>query len=236
MRLGIFGGTFDPVHYGHLLLAEYCREACRLDQVWFVPAAVAPHKREPQPTSAERRADMLKLAIAGHEAFHVSRLEVDRGGISYTVDTLAAIHADPTLAGPHAADQTGAGPLGANHVGTGQVGTGLLPVELFLLMGSDSLTDLPNWREPDRICQLATPVVVRRAGQSEPNFDCLAAWVAAPRLAFIRGHLVTMPLVELASREIRRRVARGLSIRYQTPRGVEMYILTQGLYRQKLES
>ena len=88
MRLGLFGGSFDPVHYGHLLLAECCREQCRLDRVWFLPAAVPPHKQGRQLTPAAARIEMLQLAIAGHEAFGVDRYEVDRGGVSYTVDTL----------------------------------------------------------------------------------------------------------------------------------------------------
>src|SRR6185295_4732710 len=90
-RLGIFGGSFDPVHYGHLLLAECCREQCRLDEVWFVPAAVPPHKQGRELTPAEQRIEMLQLAIGGHTAFKVSRLEIDRGGVSFTVDTLAEL-------------------------------------------------------------------------------------------------------------------------------------------------
>lgn len=118
MRLGIFGGTFDPIHYGHLLLAEFCREACRLDRVWFVPAATPPHKSPREITPAGQRLEMLELAVGGNEFFAVSRMEVDRGGVSYTVDTLAELKAaDPQR-------------------------------ELFFLLGGDSLKDLPQWREP----------------------------------------------------------------------------------------
>ena len=88
MRLGIFGGTFDPVHYGHLLLAECCREQCRLDAVWFLPAATPPHKQDRELTPAAQRIEMLELAIAGNPAFSVCRYEADRGGVNYTVDTL----------------------------------------------------------------------------------------------------------------------------------------------------
>ena len=90
-RLGIFGGSFDPVHYGHLLLAECCRETCQLDRVWFMPAAVSPHKVGTQPASDAARIEMLQLAIGGHEPFAVSTIELDRGGLSYTVDTLTAV-------------------------------------------------------------------------------------------------------------------------------------------------
>ena len=119
MRLGIFGGSFDPVHYGHLLLAESCREQCRLDEVWFVPAAAPPHKRSRELTAGQHRIEMLRLAVGGHAAFQVSTLEIERGGLSYTVDTLAEIQQHQPAA------------------------------ELFLLMGADSLVDLPSWREPD---------------------------------------------------------------------------------------
>ena len=100
MRLGIFGGTFDPVHYGHLLLAEQCREQAQLDEVWFLPAHVSPHKQNARPASAEARIEMLQLAIGGHAAFHVCRLEVDRGGVSYTAATLEQLAGeDPSRAG-----------------------------------------------------------------------------------------------------------------------------------------
>ena len=200
MRIGLFGGTFDPVHYGHLLLAECCREQCRLDQVWFLPAAVSPHKQHYQPAPAEDRVAMLQLAIGGHEAFAVSRLEIDRGGVSYTVDTLSELkqqHPDG---------------------------------EWFFLLGSDSLTDLPQWREPARICELAMLVVVARAHAPPPDFGPLERIVPPARIAAMRQHVVEMPLIDLSSRDLRRRVSQGQSIRYRTPRAVEKYIETHGLY------
>jgi nicotinate-nucleotide adenylyltransferase len=201
MRVGIFGGTFDPVHYGHLLLAETCREQCRLDHVLFLPAAIPPHKQEWRLTPADRRVEMLRLAIIGHEAFSVSELEIRRGGVTYTVDTLTALREQQPQD------------------------------ELFFLMGADSLRDLPTWREAARICSLAVPVVVRRRHTPEPDFGVLAGLVPAERLQEIRRHQVQMPLVDFSSTAIRQAVAAGHSIRYQTPRAVEMTIQTQGLYR-----
>jgi len=200
-RLGIFGGSFDPVHYGHLLLAETCREQCPLDQVWLLPAAVPPHKHRHRLTPDRQRIEMLQLALGGHQTSQVSTLEIDRGGVSYTVDTLAALHAQL----PH--------------------------TELFLLMGGDSLADLPHWRAPQRICELAIPVVVRRAGTPEPDIDLLGPLVNSRRLDRIRQAQVEMPVIDLSSTDLRRRVARGQSIRFRTPRAVEMYIRTHGLYR-----
>jgi nicotinate-nucleotide adenylyltransferase len=200
MRLGLFGGTFDPVHYGHLLLAECCREQCRLDAVWFLPAAVPPHKRDRQLTPAAARIEMLELAIAGHPAFSVNRYEADRGGVNYTVDTLA-----------HFRRQDPEG-------------------ELFFLLGADMLNDLPTWREPARVCQLAAAVVVRRSGAEPLDLDYLGHVVPPEIVQRIRRHEVEMPEIGLSGTEIRRRVGAGLSIRFQTPHAVEEYIETQGLY------
>jgi nicotinate-nucleotide adenylyltransferase len=206
MRLGLFGGTFDPVHFGHLLLAECAREQCRLDEVRFLPAAVPPHKQQRELTPGAARAEMLELAIAGHERFSVSRHEIDRGGVSYTVETLAHFH----QAHFHQKDPDG---------------------RLFFLLGADMLLDLPRWREPERVCRLAVPIAVRRPGAARLDFGCLEGIVSPERIETIRRHQVEMPRIDLASSEIRRRVAAGLSIRYRTPRAVEKYIETHGLYR-----
>src|SRR5712691_6121711 len=89
MRVGIFGGTFDPVHHGHLILADQAREQARLDQVWFVPAPRPPHKDEAVLTRFDQRVEMLNLALAGQPAFRVDEIEKDRPGLSYSVETLA---------------------------------------------------------------------------------------------------------------------------------------------------
>src|SRR5450755_3783720 len=91
MRVGVFGGTFDPVHLGHLLMAEQCREQAELDQVLFVPAALPPHKQQQPLTPFVHRVEMLTLAISGHSPFRIEELEKDRPGPSYTVDTLSVL-------------------------------------------------------------------------------------------------------------------------------------------------
>jgi nicotinate-nucleotide adenylyltransferase len=200
MRLGLYGGSFDPVHYGHLLLAECARETLGLDEVWLIPAAVPPHKQTRELAAAKYRLAMLELALAGHEQIKSSRLEIDRGGVSYTVDTLAAIrdqHPNATL---------------------------------FLLMGADSLHDLPTWREPARICELATIAVVRRGGAPELDFSVLKSLVSDQQRSAIQQAQVQMPLIELSSTDLRHRAASGQSLRYRTPRAVEKYIETHGLY------
>ena len=200
MRLGIFGGTFDPVHYGHLLLAECCREQCRLDAVWLLPTAVPPHKQLREPTPAAQRIEMLELAIAGNPAFSVCRYEAERGGVNYTVDTLAHFREeDPSR-------------------------------ELFLLLGADMLADLPNWRSAARVVELALPVAVCRPGCGPIDFDPLGGIATAERIEQMRRHRVEMPEIGISSTEIRRRVELGQSIRYRMPRAVEMYIETHRLY------
>lgn len=202
-RLGIFGGTFDPVHLGHLLLAESCRESAQLDEVWFVPAGTPPHKQRRSLTPARFRLEMLELAVAGHPQFKVCRLEVDRGGVSYTVDTLSQIrqmHPD---------------------------------AELFLLLGADSLEELHTWREADIICQVALPLVACRPNHQPVLHESLLAKIGQERWEAIRRHFVPMPLIEISSTEIRRRVAEGKSIRYRVPRPVEEYIRSHGLYQTK---
>jgi nicotinate-nucleotide adenylyltransferase len=201
MRLGIFGGSFDPVHYGHLLLAESCREQVELDAVWFLPSAISPHKQDRQAAPVEARVEMLELAIAGHPQFAVCRYEVDRGGVNYTVETLAALRA---------ADASR---------------------ELFLLLGGDSLADLPTWRDPAGICELATLVVVARAGHAAPKVDGLSRLLSPGGGVEARACEVSMPAIDLSASEIRRRVAAGASVRYRTPRAVEKYLETHRLYQ-----
>jgi nicotinate-nucleotide adenylyltransferase len=201
MRLGLYGGSFDPVHFGHLLLAECCREALRLDEVWLIPAAVPPHKQSRELAPAKQRLEMLELALGGHEQIRASRLEIDRGGVSYTVQTLEDIKQQRP-------DAT-----------------------LLLLMGADSLHDLPSWREPAQICELAIPAVVRRGGSAEPDFSVLSPLVTVERLAEIRAAQVEMPLIELSSTDLRHRAANGQSLRFRTPRAVEKYIESNRLYQ-----
>lgn len=131
-RLGILGGTFDPPHHGHLILAENAREIIGAEQVLFVPAADPPHKRGDLRLSIEHRLAMLRLAIDGDSAFDISHVDIDRPGPHYTVDMLRLLHAQYP------------------------------DVELCFLMGGDSLRDFPAWHEPRAIVQLARLAVMRR--------------------------------------------------------------------------
>lgn len=198
MRLGVLGGTFDPVHLGHLILGEVAREDLDLDRVLFVPTGQPWRKMGREIASAADRIAMLRLATAGNSAFDISTLEVDRDGPSYTEVTLEALLKE------NGAD-----------------------MELFFVLGRDSLADFPHWHDPQRIAELATLVVADRDGagvasESEPALPGIVT-----RLCWLR-----MPRVDINSTDIRNRVREGRSIRYRVPGGVASYIEERGLYRK----
>jgi nicotinate-nucleotide adenylyltransferase len=201
MRIGIFGGTFDPVHYGHLIVAEQAREQAGLDQLWFVPSARPPHKVDQPITPFDRRAEMLSLALAGQEdKFRVETIERDRPGLSYTADTLDL--------------------LNEQYPGT----------EWFLLLGADSVQDLPTWHEPLRIIDRATILVVGRHGYPDWTAEGLATKLGSEP-ARVRLHVINVPLIDIASRDLRRRATEGRSLLFQLPHAVRVYIREKKLYR-----
>lgn len=185
MRVGVFGGTFDPVHVGHLAIAQAALESATLERVLFVPARRSPLKERDPVASADDRYAMLVAATRGEPRFAVSRVELDREGPSYTVDTLEALKGEG---------------------------------ELFLILGSDALADLGRWRAPDRIRSLAALLVARRPGAPEPDASAGARAFDAPCL-------------DISSRELRARAARGSSVRYLVPEEVWRHIERRGLYR-----
>jgi nicotinate-nucleotide adenylyltransferase len=199
--VGVFGGTFDPVHLGHLIVAEQCREQVDLDQVLFVPAARPPHKQDHPTASFVRRVEMLELALAGQPAFQIEQLEKDRPGPSYTADTLQELRRRES------------------------------EQELFLILGSDCLVDLPNWHEPERILDLATLLIVGRPDSPRGSKDDLRCALGIAPDAPAKFQIVDSPLIEISSSDIRRRIREKRSIRYLVPRAVECYLQTHGLYK-----
>jgi nicotinate-nucleotide adenylyltransferase len=133
LRVGLLGGTFDPIHIGHLILAEEARDQLKLDLVYFVPAGNPPHKQGRRLAPVEARVQMTELAVAGNDAFRVSRVDADRAGPHYTIDMVQIIQ--------------------------GQLPPGC---ELFFLMGFDSLTELPTWHEPARLIAACHLVALTR--------------------------------------------------------------------------
>lgn len=191
-RVGIFGGTFDPIHVGHLIVAEQARDRLRLDRVLFVPARVPPHKQAAA-AHADHRYRMVCLATGDHPQFAVSDLELRREGPSYTVDTLRALQAEA--------------PEGTRH---------------YLLLGADSARDFGQWKEFHSLLEGTTIVVMGRPGTEQGDL---------PEAVALHATLLSTPLLEISSSEIRRLVREGSTVRYLVPAPVEAYIRSEGLYR-----
>lgn len=200
MRIGVFGGSFDPIHFGHLILAENCREQAQLDQVLFIPCAMSPHKRDGAYGTDRQRVEILDLAIGGHRDFIRNDMEIKRGGVSYTIDTLREL--ESTQSGN----------------------------EWFFLMGADSLESFSSWREPDEILKLAKPIIVGRPGSDPVDLGVLENLSSAAYVESIRELSVESPLIDISSTDIRQRVADNKSIRFLVPRSIEQYIVTQKMY------
>jgi len=140
MKLGIYGGSFDPVHLGHLLVALAAIEELGLDKLFFIPAAQSPFKPESKPAPAAARLQLLRLALAGQTNCEIDEQEIRRGGVSYTVDTLR------------------------------DYAKKFLGAELFYLIGADNVAKLNEWREPNELAKLAEFVAIPRPGEAPANF------------------------------------------------------------------
>ncbi|MFN8593994.1 MAG: nicotinate-nucleotide adenylyltransferase [Thermomicrobiales bacterium] len=196
-RIGVFGGTFDPVHNGHLAIAEAIRNHLDLDTVLWVPAGRPPHKEGQIISDDEDRLAMLELALAETGGNVISRADLDRGGPSYTADLLEILNRENA------------------------------PSSLIFIMGEDSLRDLPNWHDPERILRQAELAVAARPNV-DTDLDALEQ-----RLPALRGrvHLIEAPEVPISSSDIRSRVQERQSISSLVPPSVAKYIADHGLYR-----
>ena len=194
--LGILGGTFDPPHYGHLALAENGRAQLELDRVLFVPAGQQPLKPDRPTAPAHHRVAMVEAAIADNPVFAVSRVDLDRPGPHYTVERLALLRQEYPS------------------------------VELYFLMGGDSLADFLAWRDPVGIVRQARLAVMHRPG-CEPDLTALER-----SIPHIRERLVWLdaPHLDIAASDLRRRAREGLPLRYLVPPSVEAYICEYHLY------
>lgn len=200
-RIGVFGGSFDPVHVGHLIIAEQFREGMGLDQVRFIPAKVSPFKQEQLPTTDKQRLEMLRLAIGAHPGFAIDDTEIRRGGVSYSIETIRELQTQITGAA------------------------------WFMLIGADSLTDFAKWKEPGELLDRVQLVVVRRGGHGEIAWDALTGLTSPANIDRIRSTAIDVPAIEIASRDIRQRVQQGRSIRYMVPASVEAYIREHKLWQ-----
>jgi len=196
-RVGILGGTFDPIHFGHLAIAEAARQELGCERVVFVPARTPPHRPDRPIAAAGDRAAMVGLAIAANRSFELSRLELDRDGPSYTIDTVRALAASST--------------------------------DLWFILSAEAFAGFLEWREPGRILDSCRLAVLPRDGHPAPDLEPVRAALGADAVERIR--VVEGPLIRLAATEVRRRAARGLSVRYLVPDAVATYIDEHTLYR-----
>ena len=197
-RLGVLGGTFDPVHVGHLIIAEILAHRLKLDHVLILPAANPPHKAGHMITPGDLRLEMIERSIGGAPRLSASSIDLDRPGPSYSSDTLRALRSE----------------LGGD-------------IEIYFLMGMDSLRDFPNWHAPDEIARLARLGVARR-----PGVDVSPREIArqVPNLRN-RIEIVGVPLIDVASSDIRDRARNGRPFRFQVVPSVADFIEDRGLYR-----
>jgi nicotinate-nucleotide adenylyltransferase len=185
-KIGIYGGSFDPIHHGHLILAREAREALDLEKVIFVPAAVSPFKGRAAAASGDMRLKMLQAAIESEEVFAIDDCELRRPPPSWTIDTVLEIRKRETDS------------------------------EIYLLIGEDNEAALDRWRRFDELKKMVRFVVLDRTGSQTR-----------------RNYQVVLRKIDISATDIRKRVARGQSIRYLVPPAVEEIIEREKLYREQ---
>ncbi len=196
--IGLLGGTFDPPHIAHQVLADEARSALGLEQILWIVTGHPPHKPDRPITDVQHRLAMVELCVHDNPNFEISRIEIDRPGPHYTADTLKELsHSQPDNRWAY-------------------------------IMGKDSLRDLPNWHMPERFIDLTDVIVVLNRPDIEVDIEGLESILPGLKAKL---HYIDMPLIEIASRDIRNRVAGGSAYRYLVPHAVADYIEKEGLYR-----
>lgn len=202
-KLGILGGTFNPIHVGHLIIAEAVREKCELSKVLFIPSAHPPHKEGQEVLHAPHRYQLVSLAVADNPFFEVSDVEMHGEGMSYSVETLKALRKGESE-----------------------------PADFFFIIGGDSVPELRTWKNIEELDKLCTLVVVSRPGWEIGQMPEQELGLPESVKESLLHHVVSAPLIGISSTEVRGKVERGESIRYLVPRAVEEYILQYGLYKK----
>ena len=215
-KLCALGGTFNPIHYGHLAAAEEVRDRLNLDSVLFIPSYIPPHKQEEDGPSAVQRLEMVRLAVSGNDRFQPSDIEIKRGGRSYTIDTIENLR--------------------RVYPGT----------ELFFITGLDSFIEIQTWHRWKELLTLCNFVVISRHGYhfidlhtmdfmknfrgELVNLDRGDSSHALVQTGAFTIYLETIPLYEISSTDIRRRIKQRTSIKYLLPEPVETYIIKNKFY------
>ncbi|HHT9124490.1 MAG TPA: nicotinate-nucleotide adenylyltransferase [Candidatus Brocadiia bacterium] len=201
VRLGILGGSFNPIHIGHLIVAEEVYRCHRLSKVLFVPLGYPPHKTPSDLADASHRYEMVKEAINGNPHFEISDIEIKRTGKSYTIDTVESI-----------------------------LGLYKGRCELYLIMGDDTLQELPSWKDVKRLLTLCHFVTVNRQ-ESMPDIGTrLAGILGDEKVSEMAQLRVEIPTIGISSTDIRARIKNGQGIKYLVPSCVEAYIMEKKLY------
>lgn len=201
--IGIMGGSFDPIHLGHLWMAEAAREQLPIEHVRWFPAATSPLKPNGPVATNAQRWQMLRLALSGQSGHEIDPWELERDTVSYTFDTLEYLRA----AFPGRA--------------------------LYLIIGGDSLASFDRWKHPARILERCTLCVVGRGGHAVLDYDVLKPFATAEKISQCRNYEIQMPLIEVSSRQIRSKLRTGRSVRFQVPHPVETLIRQNSLYREE---
>ena len=204
MKAALFGGSFNPIHVGHLIVAEAALDALRVDSVVFVPSGAPPHKPAQALAPAAHRLRMAQLAVADNPRLEVWDHEIRTEEVSYTIDTVRVWKRRNGLQGPAA-----------------------------FLIGADTVGELETWRSVDELFEECEFVPFARPGSGLDTPPRLAAKVGEPAILAMLARTVRIPLVDVSASTIRRLVAARKSIRYLTPDPVTAYIKAHGLYREK---
>ena len=202
MRVGLYGGTFDPVHCGHLIIARAVQEQALLERIIFLPSASPPHKQGAGLLACEHRAEMVRLAIADEPELSFSDFDLTREGPSYTVDTV--LHFRKTLGDD---------------------------VALHWIIGADSLAELMTWHRVSELVDACRIVTAGRVGWDRESWSALRAELNEVQVQRLEADVLDTPVIQISSTEIRDRIRRGLSVRFLVPDAVLGYIDAHGLYR-----
>jgi nicotinate-nucleotide adenylyltransferase len=200
-KLGVLGGSFDPVHIGHLIIAEAVADAYKIDRVLFVPCFIPPHKRHKTVADGGHRLKMIERAIEDNDRFAASDRELRRGGVSYSIDTMREIRAE-----------------------WGDT------AELYFIMGGDSLVEFSSWKCYRELLELCTIVVAARPGSGADTWRPPAGAYTEAQVRAIRAHILKTPLIGISATGIREQRRAGGSVRYLVPERVRQYIEEHNLY------
>ena len=192
-KIGLLGGTFDPIHNGHLIIAEYLRDELKLSEIWFIPAKIHPLKNNQGITKPEYRLEMLKLAISDNDNFKIIDIEIKRENISYTIDTLKELEKCYQSQNP----------------------------EFYFFIGMDNVNELHLWKQPEEILNRSKVVAFGRPGFNPDE---------SARRFLLKIKFIHVPLLEISSTYIRKRIKERCSVRYLIPESVEKFIRDKKLY------